>query len=72
MHVKEFDLTCADLYLLNFCKKCKQIYPNSCIPNTNLHFHLKDSFLDFGSHSGVSFLKATTVYLDPTTQTRRE
>ena len=42
------DIICADLYLLNFCKKFERLYPDLCTPNLHLHLHLKDSFLDFG------------------------
>ena len=51
--IKKTDVNSADLYLLQFCRKCETIYGrNACTPNFHLHLHLKQCFLDFGpSHS---------------------
>ena len=39
----------ADLLLLTFCKKFKQLYGGeNCTPNLHLHLHLKDCLLDYG------------------------
>lgn len=40
--IKESDIACADLYLLNFCRQFEQVYPHSCTPNLHLHLHLKE------------------------------
>ena len=46
--IKESDIVCADLYLLNFCRQFEQLYPHSCTPNLHLHLHLKECFLNYG------------------------
>ena len=46
--IKESDITCADLYLLNFCRHFERLYPHSCTPNLHLHLHLKQCFLNYG------------------------
>lgn len=40
----------ADLFLLQFCKRFKQLYGDSeCTPNMHMHLHLKDCVFDYGS-----------------------
>jgi len=46
--IQNFDVVTADLYLLNFCKKFENLYPNSCTMNLHLHLHLKECFFDYG------------------------
>ena len=39
----------ADLFLLQFCKKFRQLYgSDECTPNMHMHLHLKESILDYG------------------------
>ena len=46
--IKKCDVLTADQYLLQFCRKFKELYgAESCIPNMHLHLHLKDSLLDY-------------------------
>lgn len=51
--IKKSDVDSADLYLLQFCRKCETLYgQDACTANFHLHLHLKQSFLDFGpSHA---------------------
>lgn len=50
---KTSDISTADLFLLNYCKRFEELYgKDHCTMNLHLHLHLKDNMLDFGpSHA---------------------
>ena len=47
--IRKRDAECADLYLLQYCKKFQDLYgPKAITPNMHLHTHLKQCILDYG------------------------
>ncbi len=46
--IRQSDVRCADLFLLEFCRKLELLYEHACTANTHLHLHLRETFLDFG------------------------
>ena len=49
MSISEFEIQCADAFLLQFCSNFERSYGKEAItPNMHLHCHLKQSLIDYG------------------------